>query len=75
MATSTGEAEYMAIRHGSDIAIWFRNVMEHLGRSLKAPIPVNTDNTGALTNIIIPGFITGLKRIRVQYHTCKERHE
>ncbi|TIC28442.1 rve-domain-containing protein [Wallemia mellicola] len=75
VATSTGEAEYMAIKHGSDIAIWLRNVMEHLGRNLESPIPVKTDNTAALTNILNPGSITGLKHIRVQYHAGKERHE
>lgn len=72
MATSTGEAEYMAIRHSYLVQKCNGTL---LGRSLKAPIPVNTDNTGALTNIIIRGFITGLKRIRVKYHVCKERHE
>ncbi|TIC01693.1 hypothetical protein E3Q16_03662 [Wallemia mellicola] len=75
VATSTGEAEYMAIKHGSDIAIWLRNVMKHLGRELKSPITIKTDNTAALTNIINPGSITGLKHIRVQYHAGKERHE
>ncbi|TIB94943.1 hypothetical protein E3Q17_04423 [Wallemia mellicola] len=75
VATSTGEAEYMAIKHGSDIAIWLINVMEHLGRKLKSPIPIKTDNNAALTNIINPGSITGLKHIRVQYHASKERHE
>lgn len=75
VATSTGEAEYMAIKHGSDIAIWLRNVMEHIGRSINSPIPIKTDNTAALTNILNPGSITGLKHIRVQYHASKERHE
>ncbi|TIC08634.1 hypothetical protein E3Q15_03899 [Wallemia mellicola] len=75
VATSTGEAEYMAIKHGSDIAIWLRNVMKHFGRELKSPITIKTDNTAALTNIINPGSITALKHIRVQYHAGKERHE
>ncbi|TIB68352.1 hypothetical protein E3Q23_04414 [Wallemia mellicola] len=75
VATSTGEAEYMAIKHGSDIAIWLRNVMKHVGRELKSPITIETDNTAALTNIINPGSITALKHIRVQYHAGKERHE
>ena len=34
VATSTSEAENMAIKHGSDIAIWLRNVMGYLGRNL-----------------------------------------
>ncbi|TIB99115.1 hypothetical protein E3Q17_02742 [Wallemia mellicola] len=34
VATSTSEAENMAIKHGSDIAIWLRNVMDYLGRNL-----------------------------------------
>ena len=49
--------------------------MEHLGRKLKSPIPIKTDNNASLINIINPGSITGLKHVRLQYHASKERHE
>ncbi|EIM23851.1 hypothetical protein WALSEDRAFT_30687 [Wallemia mellicola CBS 633.66] len=44
----------MAIKHGSDIAIWFINVMKHFGRELESSIPFKTNNTAALINIINP---------------------
>lgn len=80
VATSTTEAEYIALAEGAKEAIWLRHLLEELdgGKTTARPIIIMEDNRGALLLVENPVNHAKSKHIDVRYHfvrECAERGE
>ena len=71
-ATSTTEAEYVALYHACANAIWLRQLFEQIGDPCEEPVEVNCDNAAAV--LIASGEAPHhkVKHIETKYHRIQE---
>jgi hypothetical protein len=76
VSTLTTEAEYAGLCNAAKEAVWIRNLLQHIGRSVYAEVTQPTliygDNQGALRLVTNPEFHARSKHIDVQYHYTRE---
>jgi hypothetical protein len=74
VATSSTEAEYMALSDCSRQAMWLKHLFSELGIPIRK-IPICTDNNGAIFIRSNPIQERRVKHIDVRYHYIRERVE
>ena len=74
IADSTMEAEYVAASEAAKEAVWLRNFLNDLGivPSIRAPIILYCDNSGAVANSKEPRAHKKGKHIERKYHLIRE---
>jgi hypothetical protein len=75
VATSTTEAEYMALSDTSRELIWLKNPIHELELKPKFLFIFRNDNNGSLSLIKNPVFHKRSKHIDVHFHFVRERYE
>ncbi|GJU63091.1 retrotransposon protein, putative, ty1-copia subclass [Tanacetum coccineum] len=73
-ATSFAEAEYIAAYDASKEAVWVRKFISGLGvvPTIKEPINMYCDNTGAITTANESGITKGARHFRAKVHYLRE---
>ena len=74
VATSSTEAEYMALSDCSRQVMWLKHMFNELGMPI-GKIPICTDNNGAIFMGSNPIQERRIKHIDVRYHYIRERVE
>ena len=74
IAQSTMESEYMAAAEASNEAVWLREFVIELGvfPSMRDPVNILCDNTGAIANAKDPRNHSTAKHIPRRYHVIRE---
>ena len=74
VATSSTEAEYIAVSHGAKQAVWLRQLLVHADIAGKPPPPTTfyVDNTGAISLTKEPRFHSRTRHIPIHYHFVRE---
>jgi hypothetical protein len=72
VAQSTTEAEYMAMTDVANQAIWYWNILLELGYSIDDPIPIHSDNKGAINLALNPVTGQRSKHINIKHHVIRE---
>jgi hypothetical protein len=72
VATSTCEAEYMALTEAAKEAIWLCRMLEEMNIRISRPITLCCDNQGALALAANPGRHKRTKHIDIRYHYIRE---
>jgi hypothetical protein len=76
ISTSTTEAEYVGLCNAAKEAVWIRNFLQNIGRSIYTggahATRILGDNQGALRLVANPEFHSKSKHIDVQYHYVRE---
>lgn len=72
IATSTTEAEYMALTEGAKEVAWLRAMARDLGVRLDGPVQLWGDNQSALKLAENPGFYRRTKHIDIQWHFIRQ---
>ena len=73
-AVSTQEAEYVAIEHGSNEAIWISRILKFINRPLPSTIRINSDNEAAIDAVKDPFKKSSLKQVDIRIHTAYDRY-
>nr|GFA53999.1 retrotransposon protein, putative, Ty1-copia subclass [Tanacetum cinerariifolium] len=73
-ASSSAEAEYIAVFDASKEAVWVRKIIYGLGvvPTIKEPISMYYDNTGAIAIANESGITKGARHFRVKVHYLRE---
>ena len=71
MAQSSTEAEYMALFHCSQQAVWLKTMLAELGMPIKAVL-LYRDNQGSILNASNPVQEKRMKHIDIQCHFIRE---
>ena len=74
VATSTTEAEYMALGKATSEALWLKRFLEELGYKLPA-VKIYGDNQSSIALAKNPQFHPRTKHIDVRFHFIRERIE
>ncbi len=71
VAQNTTEAEYMAMTDAANQAAWYQSFLMELGYSVDDPIPLHSDNKGAIDLALNP--VTGCrsKHIDIKHHVIR----
>jgi hypothetical protein len=72
-ATSTVEAEYMAITAAAKETIWWRAQLQGLGYGTSSPTVIYSDSQGAITLAKNPTHHAGTKHIDLSYHFIRHQ--
>ena len=72
IATSSTEAEYMAMFDCGKQVAWIRNMLMELGYSLTTPTPLYADSHGAIFNASNPTQEKRTKHMDVRYHKIRK---
>ena len=72
VATSSAEAEYIALAHASCHSIWIKQFLEQLGHPFDGPLPVYCDNEAAVKIAKKESPFFKSKHIRLKYHTVRD---
>ncbi|KAJ2934251.1 hypothetical protein H1R20_g2855, partial [Candolleomyces eurysporus] len=72
IATSSTEAEYMALSDCAKQVIWLRILLKELGIPMQVPVPIYVDNQGAIFNASNPVQEHRTKHIDVRYHLIRQ---
>lgn len=72
VATSTGEAEYIAASDACREAVYLRQLIGELAFQLAQPTTMYSDSTSAITIATKPGFTQKSKSIRLKYHNTRQ---
>ena len=75
VSTSTTEAEYHALSYASKEAVWIASFLQQIGRPVRGPVPVYSDNEGAIALVKNPEFHARTKHIDVSVHYVRELAE
>ena len=75
VATSSTEAEYMAMAEAAREAVWFRRILSELGEEQEGPTVVRADNRSAICIAGGDGKEERRKHIDVKHHYIKEQVE
>ena len=73
VATSTAEAEYMAVSACVKEALWIRNFLGSLLQSTWNEVPILNDNQATLRMINDLNSVSRSKHIDIQHHFVRER--
>jgi len=71
VATSTAEAEYIALYHGTQEAIWISRLLVEL-KLTAAPVCIKVDNQSAISIANNPINSTRMKHIDIKFHFIRE---
>jgi hypothetical protein len=71
-ATSTTEAEYMALSYACKQTAWCRKLLSYLEEDMSKPSVIFIDNTGAYHHTIRDQTEARLKHIDISYHYSRE---
>jgi hypothetical protein len=72
IATSTAEAEYMAVYEASKEIKWIRLLLKELGFEQSGPTIIHEDNTSAISMSTNDGNHSRTKHIDIKYHYVKD---
>ena len=72
IATSSTEAEYMALCDCAKQVVWIRLLLEELKLPVKIPVPIYVDNQAAIFNASNPTQERRTKHMDVRYHKIRE---
>jgi transposase InsO family protein len=72
LATSTVEAEYMAIAEAAKEAVWWRSLLGELGYDMGQPTPLFNDNQGSIHLAKNADHHARTKHIDVKYHYIRQ---
>jgi hypothetical protein len=72
VATSTCQAEYIAVSEMSREAVWLRSLLEEIGLDQLPPTRAHEDNEAARFLAHHPAVTERSKHIRVRYHYVRE---
>jgi hypothetical protein len=72
VASSTVEAEYVAVSEAARETVWLRGLLGELGISLKDATPLWCDNQGAIRLARNPGTHRRTKHIDIRWHLIRE---
>jgi hypothetical protein len=72
VATSSTEAEYMAMCDCAKQVVWFKIMLDELGFPMRCPAPVYADNQGSIFNASNPTQERRTKHMAVRYHKIRE---
>ena len=75
VATSTTEAEYIALTTASQKAVWLRRLLESVLKKQDKPTKLYEDNQGTIELTKNPKFHNRTKHIDVSYHYAREQVE
>ena len=75
IATSTTEAEYVAVSEACREVCWLRQVLKELDLEQCNPTPLLCDNNGAIALSSDPTFHARVKHIDVRHHFIREKVE
>jgi hypothetical protein len=74
-ATSSTEAEYIALWEGGKEASWLRNLYNELDQTQEQPTAIMSDSTGAVAIALNPIFHKRTKHINSNFHWVREKIE
>jgi hypothetical protein len=74
-ATSSTEAEYMALSNATKEAIWLKRLLAEMGFRDNSAVPIFEDNEGAIALTKNPEFHARTKHIAPHYHFTREQVE
>jgi hypothetical protein len=66
------EAEYMALAHASQQAIWFHTLLSELGHNITQPTTIWVDNQAAIAHAITEMTMQRTKHIDIKYHFIRD---
>jgi hypothetical protein len=72
VATSTVEAEYVAVSEAAREALWLRCLLGEMGIKQSGPTLSNCDNKGAIRLALSPGTHQRTKHIDIRHHFIRE---
>jgi hypothetical protein len=72
VASSTIEAEYVAVSEAAREAVWLRGLLDKLGVAPKDPTPLWCDNQGAIRLARNPGMHRRTKHIAIRWHLIRD---
>src|SRR6266850_2007724 len=72
IAQNTTEAEYMGMTDAANQAIWYQGFLSELGYSVDNPIPIHSDNKGAIDLALNPVTGRRSKHIDIKHHVIRE---
>ncbi len=75
VATSTMNAEYLALHPAVQEGVWLQMIMSELGFKVNLPIEINEDNQGCVAFAKNPGSHDRTKHIDIKYHFVREKLE
>lgn len=73
VATSSTEAEYMALYEGVREAIWFKSLLNSIAINIPEPIVIFEDNNGCISIANNPTHHKRSKHIDIKYHFSREK--
>jgi hypothetical protein len=73
VATSTTEAEYMALSVSARQALWYIHRFQELGLGFTIPATLHCDNTASINISNNPIVSSRTKHIDIHYHYIRER--
>ncbi|POM77343.1 RxLR effector candidate protein [Phytophthora palmivora] len=75
VATSSTEAEYMALYNAIQEAVWLRQLLKDLGYENKGATTIYQDNQGCIALAKNPAYHTRTKHIDIKFHFLREKVE
>lgn len=72
VASSTVEAEYVAVSEATREALWLRCLLREIGFTQSGPTEINCDNKGAIRLALNPGTHQRTKHIDIRHHFIRE---
>jgi len=75
VALSSTEAEYMALAHAAQEAIWLRSLQHELGFQGPSPTTIFEDNQSAIALAKNPVYHPRTKHVRIKYHFIRDKVE
>ena len=75
VAKSTTEAEYVALSHATQEAVWLRRLLTDIGFSSTSATTIHEDNNGAIDLSRNDKFHSRTKHIDIAHHFSRERVE
>lgn len=75
VATSTTEAEYIALAEGCQEATWLRSLLREMNYSQRGPTTLYCDNQGSIQLAKNPGTHQRTKHIDIRHHLIREKIE
>jgi hypothetical protein len=73
VALSSTEAEYMALAHATQEAVWLRSLLHELGFQESSPTTIFEDNQSSIALAKNPVFHPRTKHVRIKYHFTRDK--
>lgn len=72
IALSTAEAEYVALSHASQEAVWLISLHENIGRPISSSVTIYEDNQSAICISKNPQFHGRTKHVDIKFHFVRD---